>query len=112
MAKLQDVQFSIEGEQQKEKSSSLAQAEAIEGLRNDNEIQTGIKYHVFKLVNTNRKGGVYIPNVDDVLNPDTKAVERIRLLSGVPSIWLKDQKDLTPEYIRQNQRSLHFIRGV
>src|SRR5690606_13613755 len=70
------------------------------------------KWHIFKLKNTNRKGGVYIPNIDDVVNPKTGKVERIRLLSGVESIWVKDQKDLTKEYIQQNGRSLQFPRGV
>ena len=111
--KLKDVQFAMQGElKEMETSSSLAQADAIDGLRNDSEMQTDVKYHVFKLVNSNRKGGVYINGIDDVFNPETKSMERIRLLTGVNSIWLKDQKDVSPEYVKNNLRSLHFIRGV
>jgi len=74
---------------------------------------------IFKLVDNTKSGGVYIPNIDDVINPNTitkdnkkGTVERARLLSGVPSIWIKEQKDLTPEYIKQNGRSIEFPRGV
>lgn len=70
------------------------------------------EYFIFKLVDTKKKGGVYIPNIDDVINPDTNNVERIRLLSGVPSIWVKDQKDLTSDYVRSNSRSLSFPRNT
>lgn len=73
--------------------------------------ETKQDYFIFKLVDTKKKGGVYIPNIDDVINPDTKTVERIRLLAGVPSIWAKDQKDLTLDYVRSNSRSLSFPRN-
>jgi hypothetical protein len=39
-------------------------------------------------------------------------MERVRLLTGVDTIWLKEQKDITPEYARNNQRSLSFVRGT
>lgn len=59
-----------------------------------------------------RKGGVHVPGIDDVINPQTGKMERIRLLSGVDTIWLKEQKDVTPEYARNNLRSLSFLRGT
>jgi hypothetical protein len=71
-----------------------------------------VKYHIFKLVNNTRKGGVHVPGIDDVINPATGKMERVRLLSGVDTIWLKEQKDVTPEYARNNQRSLTFLRGT
>ncbi len=66
---------------------------------------------IFKLANSNSKGGVWIPNVDNVINPATNKMETIRLLNGVESIWQKDQKDLTPEAIKLGYRSLEFPRG-
>lgn len=81
------------------------------GLSGDTGVEPGTKYIIFKLAKTDRNGGTYIPNIDDVINPKSKRVERIRLLSGVDSIWQKDQKDLTKEYIEKNGISIHFPRG-
>jgi len=72
----------------------------------------GIKYHIFKLINRTRRGGVHVPGIDDVINPATGKMERVRLLSGVDTIWVKEQKDITPEYVRNNLRSLSFVRGT
>lgn len=63
---------------------------------------------IFKLVNTKRKGRVYIDCINDTWNPATGKVERMRLLAGTDKIWVKDQKDLTEDYIRNNRRSLVF----
>jgi hypothetical protein len=73
---------------------------------------TGVRYSIFKLVSNTRKGGVHVPGIDDVINPQTGKMERVRLLSGVDTIWLKEQKDVTPEYARNNLRSLSFLRGT
>src|SRR6202012_5419773 len=35
-------------------------------------------------------------------------MERIRLLAGVDTIWQKEQKDTSEDYVRQNRRSLQF----
>jgi hypothetical protein len=70
------------------------------------------KFIVFKLVDNTKDGGVHLPNEDDVVNPATKKVERIRLLSGIDTIWMKEQKDLTPDFIRSNRRTLSFHRGA
>lgn len=69
------------------------------------------EWHIFKLVDNTKKGNVYIPNIDDVMNPATGRVERVRLLAGVDTIWVKEQKDLTKEYISQNMVSLRFYRN-
>lgn len=114
MAKLSDVQFSMQGEdaatpQHRHKHSAPAPSPTIyEKAANNN----GVQYHVFKLVSNTRKGGVHVPGIDDVLNPATGKMERVRLLMGVDTIWLKEQKDITPEYARNNQRSLSFLRGT
>lgn len=114
MAKLSDVQFSLSGEnaavpQHRQKHSAPPPAPSIyEKDPND----TGVKYHIFKLVSNTRKGGVHVPGIDDVLNPATGKMERIRLLTGVDTIWLKEQKEITTEYAKNNQRSLSFLRGT
>lgn len=74
--------------------------------------QTDKKFVIFKLVDTKKRGGTHIPNIDDVVNPDTGKEERMRLLVGVPDIWVKDQKHLDADYVRQNAKSLHFPRGT
>lgn len=63
---------------------------------------------IFKLVNTKKRGRVYIDCINDTWNPDTKKVERMRLLSGEQAIWVKDQKHLTEDYIRNNRRTMIF----
>ena len=108
MAKLSDVQFSLSGEQKNTEALSLGEQEIVTELRQDR----GVRYHIFKLLANTRKGGVHVPGVDDVINPATGKMERIRLLSGVDTIWVKEQKDITPEYIRNNMRSLTFVRGT
>lgn len=114
--KLSDVQFSRSGEQPQEQSTEIYKADPLplpneHGLPGDTGVEPGTKYIIFKLAKTDRNGGTYIPNIDDVINPKSKRVERIRLLSGVDSIWQKDQKDLTKEYIEKNGISIHFPRG-
>lgn len=65
-------------------------------------------HKVFKLVNTKRNGRVHISGIDDVPDPVTKKLTRIRLLQGFDSIWVKDQKDLPEDFVKMNQRSLTF----
>lgn len=113
MAKLSDVQFSMHGEdaatpQHRQKHSAPAPSPTVY----EKAVNNGVTYHVFKLVSNTRKGGVHVPGIDDVLNPATGKMERVRLLTGVDTIWLKEQKDITPEYARNNQRSLSFLRGT
>jgi hypothetical protein len=108
MAKLSDVQFSLSGEQKNTEALSLGEQEIVTELRQER----GIRYHIFKLLTNTRKGGVHVPGIDDVINPATGKMERIRLLSGVDTIWVKEQKDITPEYVRNNMRSLSFVRGT
>lgn len=115
MAKLSDVQFSLQGENpavpQHRQKHEEAQRPLLEELQTA-QINQGVKYHVFKLVSNTRKGGVHVPGIDDVINPETGKMERVRLLSGVDTIWLKQQKDITPEYAKNNLRSLSFVRGT
>ena len=124
MATLQDVNYSLHGEKQVQLAVQADSkfAGLVKYKLNEKTgkpiYPEGKDWYLFKLVESNKQGGVYIPNIDDVVNPDTitdtnkkGTVERARLLAGVGSIWVKDQKDLTPEYIRQNGRSIVFPRG-
>lgn len=111
MAKLKDVQFSMTGETQKSQSE-IFQEEVSQHAVENNVAPKETKYHIFKLVNTKKKGGTYIPNIDDIINPETNREERARLLVGVESIWVKDQKHLDPDYIKNNAKSLAFPRGA
>lgn len=77
------------------------------------------EFVVFKLANANKDGGVHIPGIDYVIDPravskakpDGNGPEMIRLINGVPTIWAKEQKDITPEYIKRNLRTIDFPRG-
>lgn len=116
MSKMSDVQFSRSGEQPQLIETEIYKVDPLplpeeRGLSGDTPINPETKYIIFKLAKTDRNGGTYIPNIDDVINPKSKRIERIRLLSGVDSIWQKDQKDLTKEYIEKNGISIHFPRG-
>lgn len=109
MAKLSDVQYSLSGE-----SKDFGQTEGEKVVINEIREVTpaGVRFHIFKLVSNTRKGGVHVPGIDDVINPKTGKMERIRLLTGVDTIWLKEQKDVTPDYAKMNQRNLSFVRGT
>ena len=108
------MQFSLQGENpgvpQHQQKHLVDAPVMVDDVRSNASSET--RYHVFKLVSNTRKGGVHVPGIDDVINPSTGKMERIRLLSGVDTIWLKEQKDVTPEYARNNLRSLPFMRGT
>lgn len=110
MARKKDVDFAINGEpKQEEEKFFLPQSGDVSAL-NDTDSDTSGNV-IFKLVKTDRGGGVYIHGEDEVIDPKTGRLAKIRLISGVDSIWAKDQKDLTKDYIERNMRSLHFPRG-
>ena len=111
MARLKDIQVSLQAEPTVTESS-LEQEEISMFAIQDVPKQETTKYHIFKLVDTKKQGGTYIPNIDDVINPETGREERMRLLVGVDSVWIKDQKNLDADYIRQNAKSLSFPRGA
>lgn len=109
MAKLSDVQYSLGGEP---RGQGLSDGEKVVINEIREVTPTGVQFHIFKLVSNTRKGGVHVPGIDDVINPATGKMERIRLLTGVDTIWLKEQKDVTPDYAKMNQRNLSFVRGT
>lgn len=121
MASIKDVNYSMNGEPlvKSKLSKSLSglitypvQKKKIDGKEVSIPVYpSGKEWFLFKLVDNSKKGGVRLSNVDDVMNPETGKVERIRLLSGVDSIWIKDQKNLPKDYEKQNWVELRFFRG-
>lgn len=98
MAKLSDLKLA-----QQEQDSAIAREEAISQIAVAETPTSEQKFVIFKLVDTKKRGRVYMHHMDDVVNPATGKVERMRLLTGVDSLWLKDQKEVTEEYARANR---------
>lgn len=121
MSTLEHVEFSRQGEHppvlQEQPINDVPKYEPLalpaeQGLNGHHNVQYEKEYVIFKLVIKTRNGGITIPNIDDVINPNTGKVERMRLLAGVDSIWLKDQKDIPKEYAERNARNIYFPRGA
>lgn len=77
------------------------------------------EFVVFKLASHKGSGSFRVDGIDDVIQPGSITEEnprgktvRIRLISGVDSIWLKDQKEVSDDYIKKNRRSLEFFDKV
>lgn len=107
-ASIADVQLSQNGEDELQSQPQFTAETMHSFLAQQDAVEPQAEYRIFKLINNNKRGRVHIDGIDDVYNPATKKVERVRLVSGVNSIWLKDQKDLTEDYVRQNRRTLIF----
>lgn len=112
MAKLADVNYSLHGTAQTVVSKMQKDISGLVKFDAKNPPKDDPDWVIFKLVDTNKKGGVYLPSIDDVIDPRTGQVERIRLLAGVPTIWQKEQKDVSPEYVKKNLRNIEFPRGI
>ncbi len=113
MSDLKSVQYAMNGEAVGAAAKRIGRD--VSGLvpfdsKNPPKIEK--EWTIFKLVTTSNKGGVYLSSVDDVVNPKTGQVERVRLLSGVNTIWQSEQKDLPKEFIERNLREIKFPRGV
>ena len=70
---------------------------------------------IYKLVDTSRKGRVWIDGIDnDIMNPKTKVRERIWLLAGASSIWSTDlvEQLKDKDWVRNSRRSLEFEGGI
>lgn len=70
------------------------------------------EFVIFKLCDNTKEGGVHLHGEEDVVNPKTGAIERARCLLGIDTIWMKEQKDVTPEYVKNNLRRFSFPRGA
>ncbi len=113
MSDLKSIQFSMNGEAVG--AAARRSGKDVSGLvpfDSKNPPKEDKEWTIFKLVTTSNKGGVYLSSIDDVVNPKTGLVERIRLLSGVGTIWQSEQKDIPKEYIERNLREIKFARGT
>lgn len=106
-----DMAFARDGERPVEAGFQSESDQVTNWMIQDTQVQEE-EFVIFKLVDNTKQGGVHIHGIDDVVNPDTKVTERIRCLSGIESIWMKDQKGLDPQYIKDNQRTFSFFRGA
>ena len=104
---ISDANFANQGEVirriRQEEESSTAMSEAP---------QTGTIFKIFKLTDTKKNGKYHMEGIDDVFHPERKRIERVRLLTGYPSIWVEDQKGLEKTFVEKNRRSLIFDRRV
>lgn len=122
MATLKDVNYSRSGEQSQEQlvtpindAPDVAPKEFLpqNGLPTNNLGSAGEQYIIFKLKDQRRNGAVYIDAIDDVYNPESKMVERMRLLTGINTIWYNEQLKLgvTENFASLNRRTIKFPRG-
>ena len=97
-----------------QQQTGLDIANEISELAMQNAKGNETRWIIYKLVNTKKKGRVYIDGIDDVINPQTKKMERIWLLTGANSIWGSDLVETLKDkdFIRNNRRSLQFEGGV
>lgn len=73
-------------------------------------INLGVKNVIFRLVNKDRKGGLNIDGIAfNIMNPKTKKLDTLRLLTGVYTPWQSEQTNLTDKYVERNRRSLKFV---
>jgi hypothetical protein len=67
---------------------------------------------VLKLADGVRRGGVNVDGEDYVFDPKSKKQRKVRLLKGVSTIFVDEQKDIDKEYINRNKRTLEFANKV
>ena len=111
MAKLKDVNYSQSGIE--EDSRRIRQEEESANATNlapDNA--SGQTFRVFKLSDTTKNGKYHMEGIDDIWDADKKKMVRIRLLRGVDTIYLDQQKGIDEKYIVSNRRTLTFDRRV
>jgi hypothetical protein len=91
---LSDIQFSQTGEQQfHQEPVYIPTVENISNVLNEENENQGSGNVIFRLVDNNKKGGVYIDCEDYVINPKTKQMDSIHLLVGENEIWGSELKE-------------------
>lgn len=105
------IDFSIQGEKPVVKDIPELTREQIVG--GESVTTSESPRVIFKLMNFNGKGRVWIDPIDDnIMNPATGKRERIQVIRGVSTIWSSEQKDVKEEYISKNRRSTLFEDSV
>lgn len=114
MARLKDVQLSM-GTEPVKQENVFDVGQEIASLAMQDAAPAESEYVIYKLVDTKKKGRLYIDGIDDdIFNPTTKRRERIWLLSGTSSIWSSDlvEQLKDKDFVRNNRRSLQFESGI
>ncbi len=106
-----DMAFAREGEKKQVQDYENDAIDVGNWARQDAMPQAE-EFVIFKLCDNTKEGGVHLHGEEDVKNPATGAMERARCLLGVDTIWMKQQKDITPEYVKNNLRRFSFPRGA
>lgn len=65
---------------------------------------------IFKLRNP-PNGKIHLDGIDDVFDPETKKMRRIRLIRGATTIWADEQEKMDKDFLSKNRISLTFIAG-
>lgn len=107
-----DIEFSRNGEKPQVNSGWGSDSDQVSNWALQDAPPQTEEFVIYKLVDNTKEGGVHLHMVDDVMNPKTKKIERIRCLAGVDTIWMSEQKDLTPDYVKNNQRTVSWHRGA
>jgi len=111
MAKLKDVNYSQSGAE--DISRQIRQEEESANATNlAPDVASGQTFRIFKLSDTTKNGKYHMEGIDDIWDADKKKMVRIRLLRGVDTIYLDQQKGIDEKYIVSNRRTLTFDRRV
>jgi hypothetical protein len=118
MSGIKDVEYAMNGEPNKRGRKPKEYVPEPKFTKTTKPDNTG--FVVFKLANPNKDGGIRMQGIDFVIDPRTVTDEKpqgdgpemIRLLAGVTTIWAKEQKNLTKEYVDRNLRFVEFPRGT
>lgn len=79
-------------------------------IKQQSAVPSGLQSVIFKLKNP-PNGKVHLDGIDDVFDPETKGMRRMRLLRGVPMLWQDQQEKIDKDYINKNRISITFIQG-
>jgi hypothetical protein len=75
---------------------------------------TEVENRIFILSNDKRRGTVSLDVEEDVIDPETGKVRRMRLLRGAQTIWFDEQPPTVfpQNYVNKNILNLEFNKGV
>jgi hypothetical protein len=106
MAKLADIQESLNSDIKKEPEIKDFVPETPKSNVHDSLPPAGRT--IFKLANSKKNGRVWLDNVADVWCEKTKKIRRARILVGVDSIWMDEQKDVDKDYAAKHRPLIRF----
>lgn len=108
---LKHAKFAIEGEPVKTPDFPAPARESFfidDGSVGTLDLPAPTMRRIFKLANSKKNGRYWMDARADIFNPDTGKVERARLLTGVSTIWEREQTHVSEAYVNKNLRPLCF----